>query len=172
MNKFARLRALANESKSRTEEARKERVEKKEAKREEAQPEPPILEPEESKQKEKRKIDSTHVREWFVVGVRTMRNNSSWAIGRWTVKERKLAINLLDDYGADLVEKAVAHFCSTWHERIKRGAPLYGDPNVNLLWGMRNQIFPEVQAPSDRPKPAKNSDEYNEKSDKGSGIGW
>lgn len=119
------------------------------------------------------KINSETVRGWFVSGVRKIRSDKH-IVGRWTAKERKLARLLLDDYGSQLVEAAVAHFCANWKGYVdKSNGRLSGDPTVNLLWAMREQVFPVVQSPTPaRVRARKNADEYDPESDSGSGIGW
>lgn len=153
LDKLRRLRDRAAASKARTAAASKARGERR-AKR---KGRVPVL-PEEMPSDDK-PINSTDVKRWFDEGVLKLRG-SNWVIPSWTVKERSLAKRILADYGPELTEKAVAHFCSTWEATCRRSnGRLVGDPSVNLLWAMRTQVFPVVQGA--KPLDAKNADEHD-----------
>lgn len=116
------------------------------------------------------KITSTQVEKWFAEGVRGI-YGPSFVIARWTVAQRTLAKRLLDEYGADLVEKAIISHCKGWEAMVKRSrGRLVGAPTLGLFWSMRETVFAEVQV-GKRQVAAKNSDEYTD--DDGSpDAGW
>jgi len=119
-------------------------------------------------------INSTDVERWLKAGVAQLYGKPINQ-GRWGAKERKLAKNLLADFGPEMVERAVAHFCAHWKTMVHNSrGQLDGMPTINLLWGMRARVFAEVQGidnTPDRSARPEDSDEYRGGSG-AKGIGW
>lgn len=117
-------------------------------------------------------INSLDVEQWFRDGIWELYGRK-FIIPSWTVKQKTLAKRLLTAYGPELTQSAVAMLCSGWNDmkRKSRGR-LSGAPTINLLWGMRERVYADVQnvGVEDDQSP-ENSDEYRE-GDGGSDIGW
>jgi hypothetical protein len=118
----------------------------------------------------KKKVNATQVERWFSDGVKEI-YGPTFVVARWTVPQKALAKRLLDEYGADLVEKAVFSYCKGWEAMVKKSrGRLVGAPTLGLFWSMRETVFAEVQV-GKRQVAAKNSDEYTD--DDGSpDAGW
>jgi len=183
------LRARVDRAKARTQEA-KEAVAERRAKckvQEAAAPKPEVplftLTLTNDGQPKKPSITCIDVRRWFREGLRrlygdkfAMPPEDEW----WTVHEMALAKKLLKQFEPALVEKAVAHFCSTWNQRVEAAeGRLGGIPGMGLLWKIRERVFAEVQGKASVPvKPKegrkrkdKNSDEYRPPK-KPMDVGW
>ena len=140
----------------------------------------PGKKPEKSKEKKvdtaDRKPNSTDVHRWFKVALRKQ-FGKSFIVGAWNIKQKTLAKQLIDEYGPELMAIAVEYFVDNWDDIVdKSGGRLRGVPTVNLLWGMRDQIFGAVQTLGRRrskpPKAEKkNSDEFKGKDGKPV-VGW
>ena len=115
--------------------------------------------------------NSTDVERWFRVGLADL-VGAGYIVPKWTVKQRKLAKDLLGIYGRDLVKSAVEYYCSNWNEMVQHSrGRLSGAPTVNLFWSMRERIFAEVQNGKTVIVAPKNRDEF--RSDDGSPeSGW
>ena len=165
-DKLLALRKKALASKAKTEDARAERQAKKAKKKA-----PPRLSEMTPSQRRGKTVNSTHVEAWFREGVVGIYGRN-FVIPKWTVKQRKLAKMLLETYGESLVKNAVVHFCKTWDTMVRdsRGR-LSGAPTVNLLWGMRERVFADVQNKDRKIVARKDSDEF--KGDEGApDVGW
>ena len=172
MSARAKLSALRKAAKRQQEQTKAVHVEvtekraKKKAKPLELKPTTPKVKP----------VNSTQVEQWFTEELREL-YGSDYIISRWTIPQKTLAKRLLDTYGPDLVRQAVSYLAKHWKLMVKRSkGSLSGVPTVNLLWGMRERVFAEVQgvdntpAMEDRPE---NSDEWRPGEDRGdSKIGW
>lgn len=132
------------------EDAQKKTREVHEARAEKAKAKPLVLKPT-SPEPEKHPATSTDVFAWFVEGMAKLHGRKI-VVCAWTIPQKTLAKKLLQAYGEELVHKAVDRFCSTWNEIVQgsRGR-LTGAPTINLLWGMRERIFADIQID----KPAK-----------------
>lgn len=89
------------------------------------------------------KIDSKDVENWFRDAMSKKFGSGKTKV-KWYPKERKLALNLLDQYGPELVEKTVVYFVKNWDDistRKEIDAPF---PTINILHGYRDNIFGEV----------------------------
>ena len=163
--KLLALRKKAMESKARTEAVREDRVAKK-AKRKA----PPRVSEMTASQR-RRKTNSTHVEAWFREGLFDL-YGKRFVVPQWTIKQKKLAKSLLEIYGEALVNEAVAHFCKTWDNVVgNSNGRLSGSPTINLLWGMRERVFGDVQNKGRKIESRKNSDEF--KGDSGApDVGW
>jgi hypothetical protein len=183
------LRARVERAKARTKGAKQEVTERRLIRKvqEAAVPKPEVpsfsLALTNDGQPKKRPITCKDVRRWFREGLRrlygdkfAMPPEDEW----WTVHEMALAKKLLKQFDPALVEKAVAHFCSTWDQRVEAAeGRLGGIPGVGLLWKIRERVFAEVQGVASVPvKPKegrkrkdKNSDEYRPPK-KPMDVGW
>jgi len=116
---------------------------------------------------------STSVFYWFKDALLRL-NGKQFIISPWTVKQKKLAKDLLKIYGAPLVKKAVDWFCDNWGEIVdKSRGRLRGAPSIGLLWSMREMVFGEVQGAHNgrrRPSGGRGFDEW--KDDGGNVVGW
>ncbi len=120
-------------------------------------------------------INSTQVEEWFTEELREL-YGVAFIIPRWTVPQKTLAKRLLNTYGPELVRQAVGYLAKHWKMMVKQSkGGLSGVPTVNLLWGMRERVFGEVQGIDNRPameaRP-ENSDEWRPGGDRDGKIGW
>ena len=88
-------------------------------------------------------VNATTVYEWFLAGVRE-HIDKNVVMGRWNAKRNTLAKTMLDDYGPALVKEAVEYFCKEWND-IAKQVKARGLPTIELLWGMRDTIFGEIQ---------------------------
>ena len=90
-------------------------------------------------------------------------------IGEWTVAQRRLALKLLETYGPVLTGTAVEWLFENWDRlaRQSRGRLDSATPTIQMLWGMRENVFTTIQtgnrksAETDDPK---TRDEYRENS--------
>jgi len=119
-------------------------------------------------------VNSNHVYGWYKT-VLLEKYGSDFIVAPWTVVQKKLAKDLLGVYGGDLVKKAVGFFVESW-DAIVSGSNdrLSGFPTINLMFGMRERIFADVQQGK---KPLKYKDmsrisEYKGPADQDTGIGW
>lgn len=121
-------------------------------------------------EKPKKVVNSRNVKQWFDDGLLRLYGPQFIVPKRWTVPQQALAKRMLEDYGEDLVEKAVGYFCDSWQETVRKSrGRIGGCPSVNLLWAMRDIVFTEAQ--TGKTASAKDSDEYA--GDKGlPKIGW
>ncbi len=166
--KLAALRQKAAAQAEATRQVRAEvEVKREERKATQSVAQPLVLEPSAPKAKP---VTATQVEAWFKAGLQEL-YGPAFVVSRWTVKEKSLAKRLLEDYGSDLVEKAVKSYCQDWDKLVKRSrGRLNGAPTFGLFWAMRNEIFGSVQV-GKRQVAAKNSDEYTD--DDGSpDAGW
>lgn len=117
---------------------------------------------------EPRKPKASDVERWLREGTAAI-YGPKFIVPRWTVKQNALAKRLLDDYGAELVKKAVDHYCQTWQDRVKQSrGRITGAPTISLLWAMREVVFAEAQVgPKVEPR---NTDEYRK--DDSPDSGW
>lgn len=115
------------------------------------------------------------VKSWFDDGLVSL-YGPDHPIFDWTQVEIRLVKKLLNAYGSDKVRQAVELFCRDWDRlRERSGGRLQGEPTINLLWGMRRQIFGELaNAQRKQTVPGRDSDEYREDLEKPgrSRIGW
>ena len=165
--KLAALRQKVTAQAEATRQVRAE-VEAKREQRKAAQPIAPplVLEAPVLKQD---KPNATQVEAWFKEGLREL-YGPTFVVARWTVKEKSLAKRMLEDYGSDLVHKAIISYCQDWDQLVNRSrGRLNGTPTFGLFWAMRNEIFGSVQV-GKRQVAAKNSDEYTD--DGSPDAGW
>jgi hypothetical protein len=115
--------------------------------------------------------NSTDVERWFRMGLSDL-FGPKYIVPKWTVKQRKLAKDLLGIYGRELTKLAVEYYCSNWNEMVNQSrGRLSGAPTVNLFWSMRERLFAEVQNGKTVIVAPKNRDEF--RSDDGSPeSGW
>jgi hypothetical protein len=120
----------------------------------------------------KKPINSVDVEQWFRNGIWDL-YGTKFIIPSWTVKQRTLAKKLLGVYGPSLTKKAVELLCSDWKKMVRNSrGRLSGAPTVNLLWGMRERIYADVQNEGIKDSVApENSDEYRESGDNND-VGW
>lgn len=126
-------------------------------------------------------IKSSQVEKWFNKGI-DFRTGLSVTHGKWGGKQFTLAKRMLDTYGAELVENAINYMCDNWSKMVEdSGGKLSGIPTVELLWSIRNRIFPDVEKgiPYKSSKKRKynkkvkdNRGEYKDPSDKNKRDGW
>lgn len=163
LKKLRALKSKVDDTLIKNHKAREQR-EAKRAKRESKK-----LDPRPNYRKAPRKKNSVDVETWFRDGIeRAMRRQV--VLSPWTLQQKKLAKDLIGIYGEELTEQAVEYMCRNW-KNLKKGfkspPPV---PTINLLWGMRDNIFSAVQF-GDKSPDQKDSDEY--KGDQGGGaIGW
>lgn len=180
-NKLQRLRNLAKNKQAETQQIHDEQVAKR-AKRKKTKPVEPMLVQPEPVEPPPKKVNSVDVEKWMRQGIYDL-YGKRFIIPRWNVKQRTLAKKLLQIYGADLTEKAVKYYCDDWANLVQRSkGKIYGAPTINLLWGMRETIFAQVQNAelmnrqnstlADEKQSKVNSDEYNAENDKSKGLGW
>lgn len=118
-----------------------------------------------------KQINSTNVEQWFRDGVWAL-YGKKFIIPSWTVKQRTLAKRLLTAYGPELTKDAVDLLCSGWRSMVSKSrGRLSGAPTVNLLWGMRERVYADVQNKGKEEGRPENSDEYHE-DDGGNDVGW
>jgi hypothetical protein len=166
-SRLSALRRKALEAKKRTDVAREDSKKKRESRKAK-----PLALQNQSSEPRKRRINSTDVERWFLSGIRSLYGDK-FIIPKWSVKQRTLAKKLIDIYGPELVEKAVRYLCGNWDSIVEKSrGSLSGAPTVNLLWGMKERVFADVQAPR---KPGKGSrrdaDEYSDEEDAPT-VGW
>lgn len=90
-------------------------------------------------------INSKTVERWFQEEIREL-YGPRLLVSAWAVKERTLAKKMLKEYGEDLAEKGVRHFCQVWPDMVgKSKGRLRGQPTMAFLWAARHTIFSEVQ---------------------------
>ena len=165
--KLAALRQRAAAQAEATKQVRAE-VEAKREERKAAQSVAPplVLEPTAPNAKP---VTATQVEAWFKEGLHEL-YGSSFVVCKWTVKDKALGKRLLEEYGSDLVQKAIKSYCQDWEGMVKRSrGRLNGTPTLGLFWAMRNEIFGSVQV-GKRQVAAKNSDEYTD--DGSPDAGW
>jgi len=132
------------------------------------------IEPPPDRQTAKRVLNSKEVRGWFDEAL-AEKYGEAFIVPTWTVHQMKLAKDLLKVYGAELVRKAVEFFVKSWDAiEAGSGGKLTGAPSINLLFGMRERIFGDVQRGK---APLKFTDkrrisEYQGPVDRGIGTGW
>lgn len=165
--KLAALRQRAAVQAEATRQVRAEVEAKREARKATQSVAPPlVLEPSAPKEKP---VTATQVEAWFKAGLQEL-YGPTFVVARWTVKEKALAKRLLEDYGPELVDKAIKAYCQDWEGLVKRSrGRLNGTPTFGLFWAMRNEIFGSVQV-GKRQVAAKNSDEYTD--DGSPDAGW
>ena len=166
LNDLKKLRALktkVDDTLSKNHEAREKRRSKR-AKREEKKQ----IDPRPNYRKAPRKKNSVDVETWFRDGIEKARGRKV-VLSPWTIAQKKLAKDLIKIYGEELTEQAVDYMCRNW-KKLKKGFKSPPSvPTINLLWGMRDNIFAAVQLGDAADQ--KDSDEY--KGDQGGGaIGW
>ena len=89
--------------------------------------------------------NSKTVERWFQEEIRDL-YGPRLLISAWAVKERTLAKKMLKEYGEDLSEKGVRHFCKSWPDMVSKSkGRLRGQPTMAFLWAARHTIFSEVQ---------------------------
>jgi len=129
-------------------------------------------------------LSSYYVQAWFREGITkrvswsvTLPSNDDW----WKGKQRLLAKKLLKAYGGELTKKAIFYFCDHWEEMVKDSeGRLSGLPTVELLWTIRDRIFPGVERGVPYRSPKKRTvrdrrldpDEYRDPGDDAIGHGW
>lgn len=124
-----------------------------------------------------RLVNSTDVRKWFEEGVVTGLARQV-RLAPWGVKEKTLAKRLLREYGVELTRQAVDYFTIGWATISENGRKFRGLPTINLLWGMRDTIFGEVQLGRLRPEPIgrdarAQTDEFKaSEADENPDVGW
>lgn len=94
---------------------------------------------------EKTIANATTIRGWFLERLQ-QKYGAGYMAGSWTIPQRTLAKRLLKDYGEEMVARAVTYMFDEW-EAMVRGSKgrLRGEPTINLLWGMREQIIGDIQ---------------------------
>lgn len=132
-------------------------------------------------------ITSTDVENWFREGIEdnygatiTLPPENRW----WRPKEKSLAKKLLEEYGPELVKKAVLYLCENWEKMVEgSGGKLQGMPTIEFLWGARARIVPDAERGREykvspaKPKLSDNNvlrhdaAEYSKKSRR-IGVGW
>lgn len=184
------LRARTRSVQERTLEVHREVVEKKAKRRARVAADPPVqqripnfdLVPQLTNggQEPERVVTSNDVREWFRAELvnsygdkLTLPPEKEW----WTLKERSLAKKLLNSYGRDLVQRALAHLCDNWDRWVAESeGRLSGIPTIGYLWTFRERIFAAVQGinPSKPVRKRKKKDfgEYQPSAEPAVGIGW
>ena len=120
-----------------------------------------------------RPATSTDVERWFRVRLVEM-YGQSFIIPPWMVKQRTLAKKLLGTFGSDIVQGAVNLFCDRWPEIVRKSRGRFGGPpTINLLWGMREEIFALAQGVSFETGKPQDKDEYRPEDGGGDNeIGW
>ncbi len=118
------------------------------------------------------KINSKDVENWFRDAM-----NKKFGAGKtkmkWYPKEQKLALNLLDQYGPELVEKAVVYFVRNWDDISTRMNIESPTPTINILFGYRESIFGEILVGKRRPGVDRLRGEYDaESAARSPTIGW
>lgn len=74
------------------------------------------------------------------------RYGEDFIVADWTVKQRVLVKQMFTQYGAQLTVKAVRYFHEEWdYITLSSKGRIGGTPTLNLLWGMREQVFADVQ---------------------------
>lgn len=100
-------------------------------------------------QSRERVLSFVDVREWFREGIIkrlswsvTLPANDKW----WGGKQGLLSRKLLDAYDGELVKKAIFYLCDNWEDMVRdSGGRLSGLPTIELLWSIRDRIFPEAE---------------------------
>jgi hypothetical protein len=106
------------------------------------------------------------------------RYGAEFVVAAWTVKQRVLVKNMFRQYGFAMTLQAVEYYHSEWdYITLSSRGRLGGTPTVNLLWGMRDQVFSDVQtgATSFRDKlsnKASMRDEYRDGTGTEPKVGW
>ena len=92
-------------------------------------------------------VKSKDVQQWFREGYEKLYGGKvTLPPNEWKVAERKMALTLIEMYGADLVKKTVAYFCEHWEAIVERSnGRLFGKPTINLLMSMRASIFTDAE---------------------------
>jgi hypothetical protein len=125
-------------------------------------------------QERKKRVNSVDVEQWFRKGIGLLYGEKV-TISPWGRPEQKLAVTMLDVYGAELTEKAVGYFCEHWELICEKSKNISGIPTVKLLWVMRDTIFPDVQL-GKKPKVERKKRKHDVGEYKGGheprGIGW
>lgn len=136
LKRLVNLKRVVEDAQRKTSEAREQKVEKRAEKL--------VLHPTEQKS-EKKPANANDVFKWFVDGMAKLHGRKI-VLCAWTIPQKTLAKRLLQAYGEDLTQRAVDYFCTSWNEIVQssRGR-LTGAPTVNLLWGMRERIFADIQ---------------------------
>lgn len=160
------LSKLARETRKRTLEARDEVKEKRARKAKVGKKKPPP--------RPKRAPNSKDLEALFREKL-WERAGEKFVVPPWTVKQRKQAKELISIYGIDLAKRGVEHLFERWSEicRSSNGR-ISGVPTISFLYGARERIFGELQAPDlGKARPKKDSDEYTgENAPEGTQIGW
>ena len=118
--------------------------------------------------------NSKTVERWFREEIQALYGRR-FLVAAWAVKERTLAKKVLAEYGEDLAEKGVRHFCKIWPDMVKKSrGRLRGQPTMGFLYAARHSIFSEVQlielnGTAETEDPV-DSDEYRESDDPA--LGW
>ncbi len=84
-------------------------------------------------------VNSKNVQQWFREGLEKLYEGKvTLPPNEWGVKERTIALKLLNIYGAGLLEKTVAYLCEHWEIFVENSdGRLSGKPTVNLLVAMK-----------------------------------
>ena len=85
---------------------------------------------------------------------------------KWQVKDTAAVNNMLDTYGIEVTKEALEVVCREWESRYQALFKVTGNPNVCILWGFRDTIFPEIETgrhlDPGRQKNRLRDDEYQE----------
>lgn len=106
------------------------------------------------------------------------RYGAEFVVAAWTVKQRVLVKNMFRQYGFAMTLQAVEYYHAEWdYITLSSRGRISGTPTVNLLWGMREQIFSDIQtgAKSFRDKLSNHSarrDEYRDGDGTEPKVGW
>jgi len=166
----SRASKAISESKKKTAEARAKKEKKRKEKASVKKPKPSEEDLAAAMDEPPKAPTANDVERWFNDAL-IKTNGPDFITPRWTGKEYKLAKVLLQDYGPDLVGKAVIYICEKWDDIVQKSrGRLMGKPSIDLLWAMRSQIFGEVQDTRKRRR-SKDSDEFNEDT-KTPNVGW
>lgn len=102
-------------------------------------------------QNKKDVLNSNTVRDWFKTGIeRNYGEKIQNPFGgiKWVTngKQGMLAKKMLSEYHADTVKKSIDYMCDNWEVIITNSqGRISGLPTIELLWGMRAQIFADAE---------------------------
>jgi len=147
------LHKVMMESKKKTDAAREKKMAKKAAKKAakmEAEKTKTVPnfddEKEECVQIVEKPVTWYNVMKWFKKGID---ERISWSVtvpSQWSPKQRMLGKKLVGLYGGEVTEKAVLYICDNWEQMVKdSNGALSGLPTVELLWSIKDRIFPQAE---------------------------
>jgi hypothetical protein len=84
---------------------------------------------------------------------------------KWVARDKQSVERMIDTYGQETTLKAMESLCSEWESRYQAAWNVSGLPNIGILWGFRDKIFPEIETGRRLDPKKKNrlrDDEYQE----------